>query len=654
MLSVGVVGAGGVSYYFESVSSGVDDYYLAAEPGTWYGTGAEGLGLAGTIDGADLHAVLEGRHPTTGAPLGRAGKVAGFDLTFSAPKSVSVLAELGPPDVRTAVLAAHHAAVAGAVALLEEHALRGRRGHGGVSQVATAGAIAAGFDHHTSRAGDPQTHTHVLVANRAQGTDGVWGALYGQRVFAWAKTAGVAYQAFLRAELTAALGVGWGPVVNGMADLAALPAAVVDRFSTRRAQIVAELAARHREGPRAAQVAALATRPPKPEPLDPGTQRALWWDRAATAGFSPADLLEVLGPGRAPATLHPAGLAAELTAPAGLTGRRSGVVARHRYQAVAAAPPEGLDPKSLAALAAAVVAHPDVVSLPGRTLHAGATWTTAELAAAETAVMAGAARRLDAGVGVCPAAAVESALAARPSLSAEQQAMVRRLCCSGSGVDVVVGRPGTGKTFALDAARAAWETSGTAVVGAAVAARTARALEAGTAIPSTSLDSLLADLARPEVRLAPGTVIVVDEAGMVGTRPLARLLHGAEANHAKIVLTGDPAQLPELEAGGAFAALAKTLPAVELTVNRRQAHAWERAALDAVRAGTPAPAVAAYRQAGRLNFADTAEAARNALVADWAAAGDEGAAMVAMTRADVDDLNGLTRAHLVATGRLTA
>jgi hypothetical protein len=149
-------------------------------------------------------------------------------------------------------------------------------------------------------------------------------------------------------------------------------------------------------------------------------------------------------------------------------------------------------------------------------------------------------------------------------------------------------------------------------------------------------------------------VIVVDEAGMIGTRTLARLLHGAEANHAKVVLTGDPAQLPELEAGGAFAALAKTLPAVELTVNRRQAHAWERAALDAVRAGTPAPAVAAYRQAGRLNFADTAEAARNALVADWAAAGDEGAAMVAMTRADVDDLNGLARAHLVAAGRLPA
>lgn len=144
---------------------------------------------------------------------------------------------------------------------------------------------------------------------------------------------------------------------------------------------------------------------------------------------------------------------------------------------------------------------------------------------------------------------------------------------------------------------------------------------------------------------------------MVGTRQLARLLAQAQAGHVKVVLVGDPHQLPEIDAGGLFRALAARLPAVELNDNRRQQHRWEVDALDQLRHGDPADAIATYRRHGRIVPADTAEAAREQLVADWwdAYQHDEftSAVMVALRRADVDDLNDRARVRLSAAGRLT-
>jgi hypothetical protein len=162
------------------------------------------------------------------------------------------------------------------------------------------------------------------------------------------------------------------------------------------------------------------------------------------------------------------------------------------------------------------------------------------------------------------------------SLSAEQTAMVRRLTTSGAGVEVVVGRAGTGKTFALDAARQVWQDAGIPVTGVALAARAALELEESAGIPSTTLARLLAqaDDHRHGSPLQPGSVLVVDEAAMVGTRQLARLLDHAQTQRMKVVLVGDPHQLPEIDAGGLFRALATRLPAVELTDNRRQTERW--------------------------------------------------------------------------------
>lgn len=234
--------------------------------------------------------------------------------------------------------------------------------------------------------------------------------------------------------------------------------------------------------------------------------------------------------------------------------------------------------------------------------------------------------------------------------------MVAAITSSGAGTSVAVGRAGAGKTFALEAARAAWEAAGHRVIGTALAARAAAELQAGTGIASTTLDRFLADLGRPGPlsALAPGTVVVVDEAGMVGTRKLERLLSHAERWDARVVLVGDPRQLPEVEAGGAFVALAKRLGAVELKENRRQREPWEREALSQLRSGSARAALEAYQAGGRLHFANTAEEARETMAEAWWASvqAGENSMMYALRRADVDDLNARARARKGAAGLL--
>ncbi|MGH9077087.1 MAG: MobF family relaxase [Acidimicrobiales bacterium] len=662
MLSIGVVTVGGIGYYLDTVASGVDDYYVEADRGRWAGIGASLLGLSGEVGDDAIMMLAEGRHPSTGALLGaRPGKVAAYDLTFSAPKSVSVLAGLGDPRTAEAVEAAHRRAVTATLTVLEAHAARGRRGRGGVTQVELTGVIAAGFEHRTSRAGDPQLHTHLLVVNRAEGVDGRWGALHGRRVFAWAKTGGYLYQAALRGELTAALGVTWGPVSNGTAEITGIDRQVLEAFSTRRAQIVAALDTAGHTSPRAGQVAALASRPPKPEPIPAAIQQEKWWATATAAGLDPARLAAVVGravpaPGLDPGTVERLARALALAGPAGLTAHRSSFDRRDLYQAHAQAARAGAWPDQVTAAADTFADHRGVVATGRDHPLAGPTWTTAELLTAETAVLDSAARRRHTHTAVIADGDLAEALAERPSLSAEQQAMVARLCAAGNGVEVVVGRAGTGKTFALDAARAGWSQAGIPVIGAALAARTAHALQAGTGIPSTTVDQLLADLGRPSPQpaLPVGGVLIIDEAGMVGTRKLAAVAAAAERYRTKLVLVGDARQLPEIDAGGAFAALAKTLDPVELTHNRRQAAEWERDALDQVRAGDPAAAVVVYRDHRRLTLAPTADAARQALIADWSSsrAAGQSTLIVASTRAEVDDLNDLARQHLTAAGAL--
>jgi conjugative relaxase-like TrwC/TraI family protein len=661
VLSIGKLTGAREGYYLQCLAAGEDEYYLhpGERPGYWLGSAAPTLGLEGTVEPEAFRLVLAGCDPRTGGPLvPRAGdprRVTGFDLTLSAPKSVSVAWALGDPGMAQVIARAHDQAVADTIAVFETEVLRARRGHGGLTQVATDGAVAAAFAHRTSRAGDPQLHTHVVVANVTVDRGGHWSAPDGRRVYGWAKTLGYLYQASLRHHLTGSLGVRWGPVAKGIGDLAGVDPALLAGFSQRRAQITAELERVGFDSPAAARAAALATRPAKEPAPTLETLRGQWAQRAVTLEAELPDMAAVVGRA-APTRPDIPALVDELVSPEGLTRNRSSFDRRDILQGVAAAHRHGAPLDDLRGLADRVLADVSVVGLAVDTPVGGPRFSTAELLAVEARIVDSAARRGGRQFGVVPVTTLGHALAERPSLSVEQRAMVARLTRSGIPVEVVVGRAGAGKTFALDAARSAWQGDGRRVLGAALAARAAAELESGAGIPATTIDRLLLDLERPgpESALPPGSVIVIDEAGMVGSRKLARILAVAERDRAKVVLVGDPRQLPEIEAGGAFAALAARDDVIELVENRRQSQAWERDALNELRSGSVVKAVAAYHAHGRIHLAATADAARDDLVGDWWAArqGGADAAMYALRRRDVDDLNDRARRHMAAAGLL--
>jgi conjugative relaxase-like TrwC/TraI family protein len=684
VLSIGKLGQGQADYYLRSVAQGIEDYYAGEgeAPGQWLGDAADELDVFGQVEGELLHRALAGQHPATGDQLTATGssavRVPGFDLTFSAPKSVSVLYGLGDPDVSATVRDAHEAAVAAALKYMERQAAVGRRGRGGTIAVLGNGFLAAAFRHRSSRAGDPQLHTHVLVANMTRGPDGRWTALDAKRLYVNAKTGGYLYQAHLRRQLAQRLGIEWTPVRKGQAEIAGVPTGVLKAFSRRRAEITDRMADRGETSGRAAQAAALDTRHAKDYAVTGSALRDRWWQRARDLGLDPTDLATAVDRAALQdlTAAEAAAVQDDLASPTGLTAQRSSFTRRDVIQAWCEHLPSGGDVADIEELADAFLASdravplaahvPDLTSADvirradGRPVPATAQerpHSTPELLALEQQVIDRAVSGADAGMGVASRPHVEQVIAARPSLSGEQADMIRRLLTEGAPVQVVVGKAGTGKTFAMDAARAGWEAQGLVVVGAALARRAARELQDGAGIPSTSVTALLADLrdyGPVEVLGRRHAVVVIDEAGMVGTRHLAELLDHARAAEAKVVLLGDPHQLPEIDAGGILRGLVARTDAIELHDNRRQSAQWEREALELLRRGRSRDAIASYLTEGRVITAPSADQVRQRLVDDWWAAREAGAdaLMIAARRSDVADLNARARAHAREAGRL--
>jgi conjugative relaxase-like TrwC/TraI family protein len=659
MLSVAKIAPGQESYYLDTVAAGLEDYYSGRgeSPGRWTGNAAKHLDLEGRVAADVLGAVLGGRDPETGTRLGqlRKDRVPGFDLTFSAPKSVSVLWGLGDPDTAGQVRAAHDAAVDAALGWLEREACRSRRGIDGHETIAADGFVAAGFVHRSSRAGDPQLHTHVLVANITRCEDGRWRALDGKALLWQARTAGYLYKAHLRHELTARLGVDWGPVHKGAAEIEGIPSQLCEMFATRRREIEDELAAHGLHSPKAAETAALYTREAKDHDVRPTMLRDSWIERAHANGYEPEVLHEALGraePMVLDGPVRRLGIET-LLGPHGLTEHATVFDRRDVLRAWCEHLPHGAPVSTLEALAtetsdgARVVALTDIAPYPKLSTH--------DLVALEQRLVDTALITAEHGRAVVAEAMLRSALDARPELSPEQVAAVARLTTSGNGIEVFVAAAGTGKTFCLDAARDAWTRSGYHVIGTALAATAAAQLQAEAAIPSDTIALRALQLADGSLSLDRRTVLVVDEAAMVGTRQLAVLLDHARAADAKVVLVGDPKQLNAIHAGGLLNGLAQRMSTVTLEENRRQHEAWERDALAQLRAGDIDTALACYQDHGRIVTAPTAIDLRNRMTADWYAAtlaGDR-VVMLAERRYDVDDLNRRARNHYAAAGHVS-
>lgn len=272
MLSIGKLRIeDGVDYYLRTVADGIEEYCTADREarGRWIGASRQLLGLDGEVFGDDLRAVLGGRDPTTGLMLASSRRTRpGFDLCFSAPKSVSLLFVFGDSEIRRGVVGADESAVRTGLDYLEREACWVRRGHAGTRRLRADGFVAAAFRHRTSRAGDPQLHTHVVVVNSARGADGKWSALHTYAIYDSAKTAGYLYQAHLRYEISRSLGVRWGPIVSGCAEMAGIPALVLNAFSERRDDIKKKMTEQGITGRHGAEIAALATRLPKDTETD--------------------------------------------------------------------------------------------------------------------------------------------------------------------------------------------------------------------------------------------------------------------------------------------------------------------------------------------------------------------------------------------------
>jgi Ti-type conjugative transfer relaxase TraA len=658
VLSIGrLAGPGSERYYIDKVAQGREDYYAGhgEAPGRWAGSALDLLmETDGEVTSDAFAALLAGRSPATGEELGSPGArvVAGFDLTFRAPKSVSLLFGLGEEDIAGAARAAHDAAVRSALGYLEREGCWTRRGKGGREHVRGRGFAAAAFRHRTSRAGDPTLHTHVVVANLTQGPDGRWTTPDSRQLYRHAKTAGYLYQAELRDRLTRSLGVTWTPVVNGTADIVGVPRSVIEHFSQRRRAILDHMAERGAHSARAAQVAALETRQRKQTGMPIDRLRADWRARAAEHGFGRDELAEVLGRAdrHEPLPARVDGALPELTEQASTFDRRDVVhalVQRHH----AGGSVEEIEAETDRWLASAEAVPVEGDERP----HVPRRYSTPEMLRLEAELIDGGRARKACGAGRVDPATAERAVAMRPELSEEQADMVRSLTTSGDGIQIVRAAAGTGKTYALDAARQAWQSESRKVVGCALSARAAIELADQTGIPTTTIAGLRADLERG-YGLAPASVLIVDEAGMVGTRAIADLAHHAEDADAKLVLCGDDRQLPEIEAGGALRGLAKRLGAIELREVRRQRHDWDRTALTALRDGRIDDWADAYRAHDRIVGGQDADDTRARLVGDWDRAARENpgeeVVMIAHRRVDVADLNRRARARLRATGRL--
>jgi conjugative relaxase-like TrwC/TraI family protein len=659
-------------YYTRELATDHEQYLSGhgESPGRWYGAGASSLGLQGEASVAGFQAMFEGRDPTTGDLLGRPhgrNAVPGFDVVLRPTKSVSILYGLGDPATGRAVLEAHDAGLVEAVSYLDEH-MGARRGHGGVQHVSGQGLLAVGFDHRTSREGDPLVHTHLVVANRVQGPDGRWTALDGRDLYRHRLAADAIYRATYQRELVRTLGVEWTPAdAHGNRELQGLPEELLGAFSKRSGQIdleVERLAASGRERtPRLVKWAVHATRKSK-EHEAPDTLYGRWRTEAAERGVDPDALIRQVT-GRTQdrdqdRTVSEPAVAAvfdRLAGPDGLTATAS-TFARQDVIAALGGQLAGATRAELEELADRFLANQAVAVVAERTVEERRR-STPELLAVEQRLVAAATDRAGEQTAVVGHDAVRAALHAHPTAGEDQQAMVRDVCQGGAGVAVVVGRAGTGKTFALGMARHAWQLDGYRPLASAPTGIATVSLEAEGFEEVATCDRLLVDLDGGREQLDRRTVLVVDEAGMLGSRKLARLLEHAEHAGAKVVLVGDDRQLAAIDAGGGFRALRLRLGASELTENRRQHQAWEREALELVRGGLVEEAAAAYRAHDRVVVAESKPAATLALLQDWWQAYQDSerdpaqdVIVLAGRRAEVDRLNVACQQLLAARGCL--
>jgi conjugative relaxase-like TrwC/TraI family protein len=536
--------------YFEH-----DDYYLHSQQTAasgWWGAGAKALGLRGRVERKAFSALLEGRLPTgTALPQSDAGtRRAGFDLTFSAPKSVSLLA-LVHDDHR--VLRAHQQAVARTLTELEQRAAYARITHNRITKPEATGNLTVALFHHaTSRKLDPQLHTHAVVLNLTRRSDRQWRALDNEPIYRTKMLAGAIY----RSELAHGLRrLGYEVERthrDGRFEVQGFSKADLRPFSQRREEMEAAMKQLHVRGAIASERVALATRTKKVE-VERTQLHQVWTMRAQALGIR-FDRIPKRPVERSP---YVAALRAQegvRFAAAHLT-ERDAVFAETDLLRYALGQAPG-DVRLPDVLRATRLLHDEgllVVRAPGP--YETARSTTHEMIELERTAQHLEAQGRDQSPAILTVSQTHEALKSL-RLTQGQKASVTMLLTTQNQMVGIQGYAGTGKTTALQTFRQLAESEGYTLRGLAPSASAALVLENEAGIPSTTVARHLsahrvkapASSAQPNDRV----LWLVDESSLLGTRQAVRLLQAARRTGARVALIGDEDQLPSIEAGHVF------------------------------------------------------------------------------------------------------
>jgi conjugative relaxase-like TrwC/TraI family protein len=631
----------------------------------------------------------------------RTQTVAGYDLTFSPVKSASTLWAVADPKVAAVIERAHQAAVQDALAFIEKHALFTRTGPQGIRQVNVRGLVAAAFTHRDSRAGDPDLHTHVAVANKVQTLDGRWLSIDGRVLFKANVAASETYNTALEQHLREALGVrfaerpGTDPAKRPVREIVGVDPRLNQRWSSRRTRIEArraELAIQFQkdhgrpptpvEALHLAQQATLETRDAKHEPRSLAEQRTTWLSEASAVLGSPEAVASMVRTALAPhaetapiADPHWVAQTADHTlavieasrstwqiwhvrAEAQRQVRTIDVPSEHATALVDLLVDEVLDRRSVALAAPHDgIEEPEVLRrVDGSSVYtvAGAAlYTSQRILDAEQRLLTAAARFGGASV---ERTAVDLALlemaANGSALDAGQASLVWQMSTSGARLQLAIAPAGAGKTTAMRALALAWRQDGGQVIGLAPSAAAAAVLGEQTGIRTDTLAKLTWSLDHGQLpdwaaAIGPSTLVIIDEAGMADTLSLDAAVQFAINRGASVRLIGDDQQLGAIGAGGVLRDITHTHGALHLTELHRFTDPDEAAATLALREGKP-EALDFYLDHGRVHVGDLATTTHDAFaawVSDRAAGLD--AIMIAPTRKLVDELNRQARDHLL-------
>ncbi|WP_158073555.1 MobF family relaxase [Actinophytocola xanthii] len=643
--------------------------------------------------------------------LGKARQpVSGFDLVFSPQKSVSVLWALGGHEIRRVVEEVHEHAWRAALTYGEREAAFTRLGAAGIAFAPTSGFVATAFQHRDSRAGDPDLHTHVAVANRVLAADGKWRTLDSRQVHKVAVSMSETYNSVVEQGLIDRLGVRFVEMPAGMGkrpvrEVDGVPVEWLTGFSRRRSQVethydrlVAEYVRDHGHSPprtvqhRLAQQATLTDRPEKTELRTLAEQVKDWTDRAhdllpdvdipARIGACLNRTDPAIGPGlrevaarvveriaddRATwVVYHVRAEAHRQLRPhtAFFTGQHAGMAGDERLlAAVETVTALALDRHSLRLDAATdepeeklprALRKPDGESVFVR--RGSAVYTSEQILAAEQRLVDDAATMRGPVVpDAVRNAAITSWQHADPTrnrqLDPGQRALVEHFVSSGKALAVGIGPPGAGKSTAMAAVRAAWETTGGRVIGYAPSAAAASVLGDDIGVRADTLHSLIEARRRGvPVDVKPGDMLLVDEAGMAGTRILDEVRALAAERGAVVRLVGDYRQLAAVEAGGALRLIHHDVGGIELSELHRFARRDEAEAILRFRVGDE-QAIDFYADNDRLR-GGVGPAVLDRLYADWKADIDAGrtAIMIADTGDVARELSGRAQTEQRAAG----